>query len=54
MYIISGSCCVISSILLFFETKDKFQYEDIPVDDNNLINKGERNKNLEMTIINKN
>ena len=54
MYIISGSCCVISSILLFFETKDKFQYEDIPVDDNNLINKGGVNKSLEMTTINEN
>ena len=54
MYIISGCCCAVSSFLLFFESKDKFNYEDIPVDDNNLIIKDEGNKNLEMKQINEN
>ena len=51
MYIICGYCCVISSFLLFFETKDKYPYEDIPVVDNDLINKDEHNKILEMKDI---
>ena len=28
MYFISGICCCLSSLLLFFETKDKFIYDD--------------------------
>ena len=48
MYLISGFCCVISSILLFFEKIDKFKYEKIE-DDDLLSEKDEENKNLCIT-----
>ena len=48
MYLISGFCCVISSILLFFEKIDKFKYEKIE-DNYFLSDKDEENKNLCIT-----
>ena len=38
MYFISGICCCLSSLLLFFETKDKFIYENEILNAETLIN----------------
>ena len=38
MYIISSISCGISTLLLFFETNDKFIYEDV-VSEKTLLNK---------------
>ena len=38
MYLISGICCCLSSLLLFFETKDKFIYENEILNAETLIN----------------
>ena len=48
MYFLSGVCCIISTILLLFESKDKFQYENIK-DEDSLLEKNEENKILDNT-----
>ena len=44
MYLISSVCCGISSILLFFESKNKFEYEDIIEED--ILEKNNNNDGL--------
>ena len=36
MYIVGSGCCLLSFILLMFEKKDKFNYDDNDVDNNDI------------------
>ena len=47
MYLISAVCCGISAILLFFESQNKFEYEDI-LEENNIE---KNNTNDDLVII---
>ena len=42
MYLISSICCAISALLLFFEKKDKFNYEIIPSEEFLINNENEK------------
>ena len=44
MYFISSICCIISSLLLFIEKKDKFIYENTTLDEP-LLNNQNKNGN---------
>ena len=50
MYIISAVCCGISSILLFFENRNKFLYENENVKEESLLKKN-NNNNDGLTIV---
>ena len=45
MYLISSICCGISALLLFFEKKDKFNYEILPTGDFLINNENEKLEN---------
>ena len=46
MYCICGICCAISSILLFIENKEKYNYDNVSIDKSDSEN--ENKKNIEM------